>query len=126
MLSCSPKESYREPPDENRDKSSKHLKGHLKKSFYRLPFTDSNREVVIARNEAILMRTLVAIVVRLLHRLKSLLAMTILGSLSTAKEIYQITSNNSGHVNVIYDANDMINTGNPIFSHKFTYDPTVL
>jgi len=37
------------------------------------------------------MRTLVAIVVRLLRRLKSLLAMTILGSLSTAKEIHQIT-----------------------------------
>jgi len=35
-----------------------------------LPFTDSYRNVVIARNEAILMRALVAIVVILLRRLK--------------------------------------------------------
>ena len=34
------------------------------------PLTDSNRKIVIARNEAILMRTLVAIVLRLLRRLK--------------------------------------------------------
>jgi hypothetical protein len=35
-----------------------------------LPLTDSYRNFVIARNEAILMRTLIAIVVRLLRRLK--------------------------------------------------------
>jgi len=38
--------------------------------FDKLPSTDSNGKAVIARNEAILMRTLIAIVVRLLRRLK--------------------------------------------------------
>jgi len=37
---------------------------------FTLSFTDSYRKVVIARNEAILMRAQVAIVVRLLRRLK--------------------------------------------------------
>jgi hypothetical protein len=70
MLSCCPKDSYGEPPDENRDKSSKHLKEYLNRSFDRLPLTDFHGKLVIARNEAILMRALVAIVVRLLRRLK--------------------------------------------------------
>ncbi|MDQ0964807.1 hypothetical protein QFZ20_000210 [Flavobacterium sp. W4I14] len=66
----SPKDSYGKPPDENRDKWSKHFKSIKTSRSILLPLTDSYRNFVIARNEAILMRTLVAIVVRLLRRLK--------------------------------------------------------
>ncbi len=46
--------------------------------------------VIIARHEAILMRTLVAIVVRLLRRQKSLLAMTMPCSLQFIKNLLAI------------------------------------
>ncbi len=62
--------------------------GSWKRFFnFALSMTDLARKVVIARNEAILMRTLVAIVVRLLRRLKSLLAMTILRGLKLKKRL---------------------------------------
>jgi len=48
-------------------KSTKQL---MKQMLHSLPLTALQRKVVIARNEAILMLTLVAIVVRLLRRLK--------------------------------------------------------